>query len=160
MRLSSTTGGVIFFFVLAATVAGGIYLGSSVAADVTAPGLQRVLLEDPAQFTDIPPWAARSDAGFTGFGGLPALPGAVFRSGVIEAHEEGTLTVGSATAQTTVDYTQPLRFFLIRAAESPLAVGDAVVVRLVDGKAAGFLRLLVNIEELEEQQSEQTDEDG
>ncbi|MEE8337206.1 MAG: hypothetical protein V3R95_04030 [Dehalococcoidia bacterium] len=157
MRLSSTTGGVIFFFVLAATIAGGAFLGASVAADVTSPGLQRVLLEDPAQFTDVPAWAARSDAGFTGFGGLPALPGAVFRSGVIGEHEEGVLTVDSAKAQTIVEYTQPLRFFLIRAAESPLAVGDAVVVRLVDGEAAGFLRLLVNIEQLDDQQSEQAD---
>lgn len=160
MRLSSSTGGTLFFLMLAAVVAGGAYLGVSVGASVTAPGLQRVLLEDPAQFTDIPAWAGRSRAGFTGFGGLPALPGVVFRSGVVEAHEEGTLTIGSADAQTTIDYTRPLRLFQIRPAATALAVGDAVVVRLVDGDAAGFLRLVVTIEELEAQQSEQTDDDG
>jgi hypothetical protein len=149
VRLSGSTGGTLFFFVLAAAIVAGAYLGSSVAADATAPGLNRVQLQDPAQFTDVPAWAGRSDAGFTGFGGLPALPGLVFRSGVVGALGEGVLVIDSADAQTTIDYTDPLRLFQIRTATSPLAVGDSVLVRVVDGKAVGFLRLLVNIEAIE-----------
>jgi len=149
VRLSSSTGGTLFFFVLAAAVAAGAYIGATVAADATAPGTQHVVLQDPAQFTDIPAWAGRSNAGFTGFGGLPALPGVVFRSGVVGAHEDGTLIVESTDARTTIEYSDPLRLFQIRNAATPLAVGDSVLVRLVDGSVAGFLRLLVNIEEIE-----------
>jgi hypothetical protein len=149
VRLSSSTGGTLFFFVLAAAIAVGAYVGAAVATDATTPGTRHVVLEDPAQFTDIPAWAGRSDAGFTGFGGLPALPGVVFRSGVVGAHEDGTLIVESTAAQTAIDYSDPLRLFQIRNATTPLAVGDSVLVRLVDGNAAGFLRLLVNIEEIE-----------
>ncbi|HJM75012.1 MAG TPA: hypothetical protein QGI71_03995 [Dehalococcoidia bacterium] len=128
------------------------------------PGTQRVVLENPAQFTDIPAWAGRSDAGFTGFGGLPALPGVVFRSGVVGAHEDGTLIVDSTDAQTAIEYSDPLRLFQIRNATTPLAVGDSVLVRLFDGNAVGFLRLLVNIEEIEgleqEAPADETEDDS
>lgn len=150
MRPTGATAAVLFLVVIAAATAGGAYLGMAVAGNITEPGVQTVLLEDPAQFTDIPDWASRSDAGFTGFGGLPALPGVVFRSGVIVEHRDGAIVVDSASARTTVDYSRSLRFFQIRRAGTPLAVGDSVIVRLVDGNAAGFLRLLVEIDELEE----------
>lgn len=145
--LSSRAAAVLLFVLLGGVGVGSALLGSRLAADMTEPNTRMVAIDDPAGSARIPDWAGRSEGGFTGFGGLPALPGVIFRSGVIAEHEEGVIIVDSDDARTTINYRSPIRLFRIRPAAEPLAAGDVVVVRLVDGRTAGVLRLLVEIEE-------------
>lgn len=144
--LSTTVVTVLTFILLTAVGAGSAVIGSRLAADMTEQGTTVVTVDDPVGSDRPPDWAGRSEAGFTGFGGLPALPGVIFRSGVISRHDEGVITLASDASRTTVRYQEPLRLFSIRPAVEPPAVGDSVVVRLVDGRAAGVLRLLVDVE--------------
>lgn len=143
MSLSTRTAGVMVFALLTALAGAGAFLGNAVASDLTEPGERVVVLEDPQGFARTPDWAQRSAGGFTGFGGLPALPGAVLHSGTISESSDGGLLVDAPNVRTTVDFTEPLRLFRIRPGESPLAPGDVVLVRTTDGTASGVLRLLI-----------------
>ncbi len=89
MSLSTRTAGVMVFALLAAVAGAGAFLGSTVASNLTEPGERVVLLEDPQGFAQTPAWAKRSAGGFTGFGGLPALPGVVLHSGTISESSDG-----------------------------------------------------------------------
>ena len=143
MSLSTRTAGVMIFALLAAVAGAGAFLGSAVASDLTERGEREVVLEDPQGFAQRPPGAKRSAGGFTGFGGLPALSGVVLHSGTISESSDGSLLVDAPNVRTTVDFTEPLRLFRIRPAESPLAPGDVVLVRTADGTTTGVLRLLI-----------------
>lgn len=143
MSLSTRAAGVMVFVLLAALAGAGAFLGSAVASNLTEPGERVVVLEDPRGFAQTPAWAKRSAGGFTGFGGLPALPGVVLHSGTISESSDGSLLVDAPHVRTTVDFAEPLRLFRIRPAQSPLAPGDVVLVRTVDGTITGVLRLLI-----------------
>ena len=142
MSLSARTGAALVLL-LAAAASSGAYLGAAAARDLTEPGTRQLPLENPQSAAQTPAWAQRSRGGFTGFGGPPALAGVVLRSGTIAGSDDGGLTVDAPGVSTTVEYEQPSRLFRIRPAETPLAVGDTVLVRLVDGVASGVLRLLI-----------------
>lgn len=143
MSLSTRTAGVMVFALLAALAGAGAFLGSAVASNLTERGEREVVLEDPQGFARTPDWATRSAGGFTGFGGLPALPGVVLHSGTISESRDGSLFIDAPNVRTTVDFTDPLRLFRIRPTESPLAPGDVVLVRTADGTTTGVLRLLI-----------------
>jgi hypothetical protein len=157
--ISNTVVTVLTLILLAAVGAGSALIGSRLAADATEQGTTVVTVDDPSGSDQPPAWAGRSDAGFTGFGGLPALPGVLFRSGVISMHKEGVITVASDATRTTVNYREPVRLFSIRPAAEPLAVGDTVVVRLVDSRAAGVLRLLVDVEAAATAEDDEADDE-
>ena len=143
MSLSTRTSGVMVFALMAALAGAGAFLGGAVASNLTERGQRVVLLENPQSFAQTPAWAKRSAGGFTGFGGLPALAGVVLHSGTISESSDGRLLVDAPNARTTVDFTEPLRLFRIRPAESPLVRGDVVLVRTTDETTTGVLRLLI-----------------
>lgn len=156
MSLSARAASVAVALVLVAAAAGGAYAGAAIARDITEPGTQLVVVADPQEFAEIPEWAERSAGGFTGFGGLPALPGKVLRSGSITESSDGWKTAGcrewprcrwlvveAPSALTTIEFISTLRLFRIRPMAAPLAPGDLVLVRLVNGSPTGVLRLLI-----------------
>ena len=153
--MSSRVSAVLALIAITAAAVGGAYAGSTIAGGVTEQGVTNVVVQNPSQYEQIPEWAGRSEAGFTGFGGLPALPGRVFRTGVVATNEDGELTVESSSATTTVSYRNPKRLYQIALADTPLIVGDVALVRLVNGRTTGVLRLLIEAEKL--QASEESD---
>ncbi len=81
-----------------------------------------------------------SAAGFTGFGGPPALQGEVLRRGTASEGTAGRLELIDGAATTTVDYSTSARLYRIALARGPLAEGDAVIVRIEGTRATGILR--------------------
>lgn len=158
--MSSRVSGVLALIAIIAATVGGAYAGSTIAAGITEQGVTTVVVQNPSQYAQIPEWAGRSEAGFTGFGGLPALPGLVFRTGVVATNEDGELTVESASATTTVSYRNPKRLFQIQLADTPLVVGDVALVRFVNGRTAGVLRLLIEAEDLEANEASDADSES
>ena len=140
MTASPRTAALVAFLLAAAVAgfAGGATLAGGLTDAETGDPPPLVLpAVDPR-----PPWAARSAAGFTGFGGHPALAGAVLVSGVVGETRDGALTVDAAGMRTTVEHGGPLRLFRIRRARAPLAAGDAVLLRFDGDVAAAVLRVV------------------
>lgn len=141
MKLPPRVASALLLIALVAAAPSGFYAGARIARTVTAPETELVAIGDPALATAIPDWAQRSAGGFTGFGGLPALPGDVLRSGTVTETSEGMLVVTGPDSETVITYSEPLRLYRIRPAAGALRSGDAVVVRLVGGTVTGVLRL-------------------
>jgi hypothetical protein len=158
--MSSRVSALLALIAIIAATVGGALAGSTIAAGVTEQGVTTVVVQNPSQYEQVPEWAGRSKAGFTGFGGLPALPGRVFRTGVVAANEDGDLTVESSSATTTVSYRNPRRLFQIELAATPLVVGDVALVRYVNGRPAGVLRLLIEAEDLQANEAADADSDS
>lgn len=158
--MSSRVSALLTMIAIIAATVGGALAGSTIAAGVTEQGVTTVVVQNPSQYEQIPEWAGRSEAGFTGFGGLPALPGRVFRTGLVAANEDGDLTVESSSATTTVSYRNSRRLFQIELAATPLVVGDVALVRYVNGQPAGVLRLLIEAEDLQANEAADADSDS
>ena len=82
-RLLMTVAVIGLLSAAAAGAAAGIVLGDR----ASEPGSRTLSLVDPAFQQLIAEPALRSDGGFTGFGGLPALNGRVLRFGTVRALE-------------------------------------------------------------------------
>ena len=142
MSLASRARGPLAVVLLLAIAAGGASLGIKLAERATAPGTVELVFIDPRQLTGAPDFALRSAGGFTGFGGTPALGGDVLRIGVVSESEQGRLVIEGPGSLATVTYSSPDRLFAIGLAVEPLLVGDLVLVRLVDDRVAGILRVV------------------
>lgn len=131
---------------LVAAALAGLVLGRWAGERASAPTVVELVIEDPAlAAADADEgWATRG--GFTGFGGLPALPGEVWRAAHVVESEPGRLVITSGGATTTIDYRAPSRLFEI-VTIGGVDVGDIVVVRIVDGVAAAVLIVPPDVEE-------------
>lgn len=132
--------GALTLLSLIAIGGSGALLGVALGERSTQQGVQHVRIIDPLSFDAPPATALRSQGGFTGFGGLPALSGDVFRSGRVSGSSEGELLITAEGMQTVIDFSSPLRLFRIISTEQ-VAVGDTVLVRRVDGEVTGVLVL-------------------
>ncbi len=141
MKISGRAAFAGSLVLLVAGATGGAYAGAALAAALTAPDVQEVVVENPALSSETPAWALRSRGGFTGFGDLPALPGGVLSSGAVVELAEGRMVVEGADARSTVEYEAPDRLYRIRPSAGPPAVGETVLVRLVGDAVTGVLRV-------------------
>lgn len=148
---SGARSGVVIVAVLLITV-GGFVAGTQLGGRASEPGSQTLTLDRPSA-TEPRDVGLRSLGGFTGFE-EGALSGAVTRTGVAESGEDGgngpdgTFTVHTETAQMQVRTSSPARLYRIATAESPLAPGDVVVVRVDgDGVAEAVLRVPADLRE-------------
>lgn len=132
--------GALTLLSLIAIGGSGALLGVALGERSTEQGVEQLRIIDPLSFDAPPATALRSEGGFTGFGGLPALSGDVFRSGRVSASDEGGLLITAEGTQTMIDFSRPLRLFRIVSTQQ-VAVGDTVLVRRVDGEVTGVLVL-------------------
>lgn len=142
---SSARSGVVIVAVLLITV-GGFFAGMQFGERGSEPGSRTLTLDRPSA-TEPRDVALRSAAGFTGFE-EGALGGAVTRSGVAETGADGVLAVQTQSAAMQVRMTSPARLYRIVSAETALAPGEVVVVRLdEDGVAEAVLRVPSDLRE-------------
>lgn len=134
--------GALTLLSLIAIGGGGALLGVALGERATEQGVQQLRIIDPLSFDATPATALRSAGGFTGFGGLPALSGDVFRSGRVSRSDEDGLLITAEGMQIVIEFSRPLRLF--RIVSTPrVVVGDTVLVRHVDGEITGVLVLPV-----------------
>ncbi|MYD64797.1 MAG: hypothetical protein F4X26_02175 [Chloroflexi bacterium] len=131
---------------LVAAALAGLVLGRWAGERASAPTVVELVIEDPALAAADADEGWTTPGGFTGFGGLPALPGEVWRAAHVVASEPGRLVITSGGATTTIDYRAPSRLFEIAPIDA-VEAGDVVVVRIVDGVAAAVLIVPPDVEE-------------
>jgi hypothetical protein len=120
----------------------GAVLGLRLGASASEPGVQELVLTDPAFYAGPPSDARISVAGFTGFG-APALAGEVIAGGEVvsvAASDEGggTLVFRDGDRETALQYVNASRLYEL-VGDASLAAGDSVVVRVEDDAVAGVL---------------------
>jgi hypothetical protein len=134
-----------------AVVAGG-FLGVRTARDRSEPTVAELVIVDPELLSGPPVGAFSSAGGFSGFGSA-ALGGEVLGSGELVGVEllptpegaegvRGTVTIRNGSRELTVRFLSTLRLFEVVSLDE-LVVGDAVVVRSLDGEATSVLRVPV-----------------
>ena len=136
--------------------AAGVFAGIVLGDRASEPGSTTLTLVDPAFQQLLAEDAVRSDGGFTGFGGLPALNGRVLRFGTVEAVAldppspagtiGGSLTVAADGALAIVRFVRIERFFAIEPASQPLQPGDLVQLRVEGDQAVSTLLLPPDLE--------------
>lgn len=131
---------------LVAAALAGLVLGRWAGERASAPTVVELVIEDPALAAAGADEGWTTRGGFTGFGGLPALPGEVWRAAHVVESEPGRLVVTSGGATTTIDYRATSRLFEIVPGDS-IEVGDIVVVRMVGGVIAAMLVVPPDVEE-------------
>ncbi len=131
---------------LVAAALAGLVLGRWAGDRASAPTVVELAIEDPALAAADADEGWTTRGGFTGFGGLPALPGEVWRAAHVVESEPGRLVVTSGGATTTIDYRATSRLFEIVPGDS-IEVGDIVVVRMVGGVIAAMLVVPPDVEE-------------
>ena len=131
---------------ISAAALGGLSLGRWAGARASEPTVVQLVIEDPALSAApaIEGWI--SDGGFTGFGGLPALPGEVWRRARVIESEPGRLVIDADGTTTTVSFSRPLRLFEIAPLDA-VEVGDIAVLRFVDGVVQAVLVVPPDLEQ-------------
>ena len=131
---------------IAAAALGGLSLGRWAGARASEPTVVQLVIEDPALSAApaIEGWI--SDGGFTGFGGLPALPGEVWRRARVIESEPGRLVIDSQGTTTAISFGRPLRLFEIAPLDA-VEVGDIAVLRFVDGVVQAVLVVPADLEQ-------------
>lgn len=148
---------VTWFIVLSVGLAfvGGGFLGVRIATTASEPTVAELVIVDPELLSGPPVGAFTSVGGFSGFGSS-ALRGEVLGSGelvsielaAVEDDDErvrGTIIIRSGSRELSVRFLSTLRLFQLVSIDE-LAVGDAVVVRSLDGVAISLLRVPVGDE--------------
>jgi hypothetical protein len=118
----------------------GVFLGVRLGERASRADARELSLVDPAGLATYVEDGARSPAGFTGFGGPPALQGEVLRAGRTAAAGPGHLELVDEAARTEVTYAGTQRLYRIEPARDALASGDSVIVRVDGTRALGVLR--------------------
>jgi hypothetical protein len=139
--VSSRTLGWMAGVVGAVALLGGGFAGVRLGQAASQPRVEEVRVVDPGALSGVPGLEVRSPAGFTGFGGPPALEGEVLRKGVAAEAGSGSFTLVDGGARSQIDFSQPLRLYRVTPSTAPLALGDSVVVRFEGGRATGVLRV-------------------
>ena len=135
---------------LIAAVLSGAVLGVAAGERASEAAVEELVLVEPALRAETPASALRSAGGFTGFGGLPTLPGDVLRAGTVTAEDGaagGALVVEAGGSEAAIRFSAPARLFRISALQGALGAGDVVVVRFVDGAPEAVLRVPPDLEE-------------
>ncbi len=131
---------------IGASALGGLSLGRWAGARASEPTVVQLVIEDPALSAApaIEGWI--SDGGFTGFGGLPALPGEVWRRARVIESEPGRLVIDAEGTTTAISFRQPLRLFEIAPLDA-VEAGDIAVLRFIDGVVRAVLVVPPDLEQ-------------
>lgn len=141
MRLASRLFSIVAVGGIVLAALGGVLLGLRLADAANEPQQRTLTIANPEGAQDASP-ALRSAGGFTGFEGLPALPGDAVRSGEIrDVTDEGFL-VASGGGALSVAAARAGDTYRIASLERSLASGDAVVLR-IDASGAVVAALLI-----------------
>lgn len=135
-RVASIALAVALFVALGAGAVSGARLGERASR---ADARELTIVEPdslPARATA----EVTSVAGFSGFGGPPALQGEVLRHGTASDVTARGFDLVDAAATTSVEYSEPGRLYRIVPARSELAPGDPVLVRIEGTRAIAILR--------------------
>jgi hypothetical protein len=138
------------------SVAAGGFLGVRTARQASEPTVAQLTIVDPELSSGPPAGAFSSPGGFSGFGST-ALRGEVLGSGKLvsvqleeqedeTASASGTLVIRNGSRELTVRFLSTLRLYRVASIDQ-LAVAAVVVIRSVDGKVTGLLRVRVDAEE-------------
>ena len=138
---------VVTVAALIAAVLAGAVLGVAAGERASESEVRKLLLTEPALHAETATGALRSGGGFTGFGGLPTLPGIVLRAGTVSEAADGVLLVDAGGSEAAIRFSAPARLFRIAALQGTLGPGDIVVVRFVDGAPEAVLRVPPNLEQ-------------
>ena len=131
---------------LVAAALGGLVLGRWAGERASEPVVVELAIDDPSLTAGAAVAGWISAGGFTGFGGLPALPGEVWRAARVVESSPGRLVITSEGATTTIDFREPTRLFEIARVDA-VEVGDIVVVRVVDGVVGAVLVVPPDVEQ-------------
>ena len=131
---------------LVAAAFGGLSLGRWAGARASEPAVVHLVIEDPALSAAPAVEGWISEGGFTGFGGLPALPGEVWRRAHVVESAPGRLVISSDGGTTTINFSAPVRLFEIAPLDA-IEVGDIAVVRLADGLVQAVLVVPADLEQ-------------
>ncbi|MCC6238216.1 MAG: hypothetical protein IT299_11700 [Dehalococcoidia bacterium] len=129
------------------TLAAGGLVGARLARWASQPVTQALEVPDPASAPATTPGGLTSRAGFTGFGGPPALQGVVLQSGTAALSPDGRVAINLEGGGADVAFTDTGRLFRIVPATTGIAAGDRVVIRLDGTAAAAVLRSAVEMPE-------------
>ncbi len=114
--------------IIAAIGAGG-YFGYTLAQGDGEPTTRLIEIRDPRTApSKIEPLVSKG--GYTGFEGLPALTGKIFRSGVIADSTTNSFSVLSGESTFEVSFRKVPRIFQIRPTAQQLHTGDLIMLKL------------------------------
>ena len=147
MSATALLSAVVTATALLAAGLAGVVLGVAAGERASQPEVHELVVAEPALRAATVAAALRSAGGFTGFGGLPALPGDVLRAGTVAEAEAGALVVDSGGSEAEIRFSAPLRLFRIAALREALRAGDIVVVRFAGGAPEAVLRVPPDLEE-------------
>ncbi len=131
---------------LAGTALGGLAAGRWAGERASEPAVVELLIENPERSAAPAVEGWTSAGGFTGFGGLPALPGEVWRRALVVESGPGRLVIDADGTTTTVSFRDAVRLFEIAPLDA-VAVGDIVVVRLDGGVVQAVLVVPPDVEQ-------------
>ena len=110
-------------------IGSGGYFGYTVAQSDGEPTTRLIEIPDPRTASpNLEPFVSKG--GYTGFEGLPALPGKIFRSGVIADATISSFSVLSGESTFEVSFRESPRIFQILSTTQELNIGDLIVLKL------------------------------
>lgn len=129
------------------TLAAGLLVGARLGRWSSQPAVRTLDVAAPASAPVTTSRDGTSPAGFTGFGGPPALQGDVLQAGTVTSSGAGSVSIGLEGGGADITFAGTGRLFKIAPAARALAVGDRVVIRLDGSGAAAVLRSSVEAPE-------------
>lgn len=124
---------------LAALATGGL-AGARLGERVSRADARELTIVEPDSLAERVAVESTSVAGFSGFGGPPALQGEVLRHGAASGITSRGFELIDGAATTAVDYSAPTRLYRIVTTSDQLALGDSVLVRIDGTRAIAILR--------------------
>jgi hypothetical protein len=131
-----------FLLIIGAICSGG-YFGYGMAQDDGEPINRLIEIRDPRTAPpNFQPFSSKG--GYTGFEGLPALTGKIYRSGVIADSSTDSFSVMSGGSKFDVSFRESPRIFEIRPSAQELNIGDLVMLRFSSEKELISILILPN----------------
>jgi len=129
-KVMSRSFNLLFGLVLLIMAIGsGGYFGYTLAQGDGEPTTRLIEIRDPRTASpNLEPFFSKG--GYTGFEGLPALTGKIFRSGVVTDATVNSFSVLSGESTFNVSFRKSPRIFQILSTTEKLNVGDLIMLKL------------------------------
>jgi len=110
------------------TIGSGGYFGYIMAVDDGKPTNRLIEIQDPrTALSNLEPFSSKG--GYTGFEGLPALTGKIYRSGFVADSTINSFSVMSGESKFDVSFSESPRIFEIKSSDQVLKIGDLVMLK-------------------------------
>lgn len=114
---------------LIASIGSGGYFGYTLAQSDGEPTTRLIEIRDPRTASpNLEPFFSKG--GYTGFEGLPAITGKIFRSGVVADTTTNSFSVLSGESTFEVSFRKSPRIFQILSTKQELNIGDLIMLKL------------------------------